>query len=402
MNAIQRARELNAQPLPGCLDRAKAAALLAERALIFSDTRVFVADEHLARMAAFVAAMETVAALPGWRAAVLDGTPETARHETGASGIFFGYDFHIDEQGPKLIEINTNAGGGLLNLQLLAAQCGDTQGLADVAEVERRMTAMFVTEWQAAGRSAAPSLIAIVDEAPEAQYLYPDFLACREVLDKYGLATTVCDSAHLRYEAGELRCGGRRVDMVYNRLTDFFLIAPEHSALRDAWLADAAVITPNPRNYALYADKRHMVLLSDQAWLASIGVAAEVRELIRRVVPDTELVCAANADAMHARRKHLFFKPATGYGAKAGYRGQSVTQRVFADIIAAGDYVAQTMVPPATRVVLVDGAVTELKYDLRCYAYRSEVLLNAARLWQGQMTNFRTPGGGFTPVVRVS
>jgi hypothetical protein len=29
------------------------------------------------------------------------------------------------------------------------------------------------------------------------------------------------------------------------------------------------------------------------------------------------------------------------------------------------------------------------------------VQLIAARLWQGQTTNFRTPGGGFAPVLTV-
>jgi hypothetical protein len=36
--------------------------------------------------------------------------------------------------------------------------------------------------------------------------------------------------------------------------------------------------------------------------------------------------------------------------------------------------------------------------DLRNYVYDGEVQLVAARLYQGQTTNFRTPGGGFAPV----
>jgi hypothetical protein len=39
-----------------------------------------------------------------------------------------------------------------------------------------------------------------------------------------------------------------------------------------------------------------------------------------------------------------------------------------------------------------------LKFDLRNYAYDGAVLGVAARLYQGQTTNFRTPGGGFAPV----
>jgi hypothetical protein len=49
----------------------------------------------------------------------------------------------------------------------------------------------------------------------------------------------------------------------------------------------------------------------------------------------------------------------------------------------------------------VDEAAVELKLDLRNYVYAGHVQLIAARLWQGQTTNFRTPGGGFAPVLTV-
>jgi hypothetical protein len=39
-----------------------------------------------------------------------------------------------------------------------------------------------------------------------------------------------------------------------------------------------------------------------------------------------------------------------------------------------------------------------MKFDLRAYAYDGQVQWVAARLYQGQTTNFRTPGGGFAPV----
>ena len=40
-----------------------------------------------------------------------------------------------------------------------------------------------------------------------------------------------------------------------------------------------------------------------------------------------------------------------------------------------------------------------LKLDVRNYVYDGQVQLLAARLYQGQTTNFRTPGGGFAPVI---
>lgn len=44
------------------------------------------------------------------------------------------------------------------------------------------------------------------------------------------------------------------------------------------------------------------------------------------------------------------------------------------------------------------GASEPLKFDVRNYVYEDAVQWVAARLYQGQTTNFRTPGGGFAPV----
>ena len=45
---------------------------------------------------------------------------------------------------------------------------------------------------------------------------------------------------------------------------------------------------------------------------------------------------------------------------------------------------------------------TRLKMDIRAYVYAGSIQLLAARLYQGQTTNFRTPGGGFAPVYIMS
>jgi hypothetical protein len=188
------------------------------------------------------------------------------------------------------------------------------------------------------------------------------------------------------------------VDLVYNRLTDFYLQGDDHSALRQAYQAGAAVITPHPRTHALYADKRNLIALSDAALLQSWGVSPGDRALLQSVVPATQRVVLEHADALWAQRRELFFKPAAGFGARAAYRGDKLTRRVWAEVLA-GDYVAQALVPPSERLVRVDAETVRLKLDLRAYSYRGQVQLLAARTWQGQTTNFRTEGGGFSPVV---
>ncbi|UUZ73768.1 hypothetical protein LP415_12415 [Polaromonas sp. P1(28)-8] len=106
------------------------------------------------------------------------------------------------------------------------------------------------------------------------------------------------------------------MDLVYNRLTDFSLSDPTHAALHDAYVAGAAVVTPHPRAHALYADKRNLITLGNDALLASWGVSDEDRLILQAAIPHTELVTADHAQALWARRRQLFFKPVAGYGAK--------------------------------------------------------------------------------------
>lgn len=97
----------------------------------FSPSRVFVAQTHIDAMARLVRVIEGVVARPAWQERVLAYAPDIARHVPRAAGVFLGYDFHLDPGGPRLIEINTNAGGGLLNARLLDAQiacCPQVQG----------------------------------------------------------------------------------------------------------------------------------------------------------------------------------------------------------------------------------------------------------------------------------
>ena len=52
-------------------------------------------------------------------------------------------------------------------------------------------------------------------------------------------------------------------------------------------------------------------------------------------------------------------------------------------------------------MIRVDEVPHARKMDVRLYTYDGRVLLAAARLYQGQTTNFKTPGGGFAPVFVI-
>ncbi len=303
-----------------------------------------------------------------------------------------------------MIEINTNAGGALLNARLLQAQrecCARTDGMrTECLTAEPDMVAMFRNEWRLVRGDTPIERIAIVDEAPAQQFLSAEFDLFRQLFEAHGISARVVDSRELEFIGESLLHEGWRIDLVYNRLTDFSLDLPQHAPLRDAYLADAVVLTPHPRAHALYADKRNLAALSDTDWLASIGVGAEDRRVLAERIPLARQAAPENAESFWQSRRQWFFKPAAGFGSRAAYRGDKITKRVFEDV-GRGGYVAQALVPPSERRLLVDGVERDLKLDLRAYVYQGEIQLVSARLYQGQTTNFRTPGGGFASVFAV-
>ena len=356
------------------------------------------ADLHLPwataqAMAGIIGAIERVIAMPGYQSHALAQAPEIARQPVAARGVFMGYDFHLTEQGPKLIEINTNAGGGLLNAYLLAAHGQAEAG----ATVRTAFVNMFREEWRLARGDAPLRRIAIVDEQPAGQFLAPEFELFRQLFEDHGIAAVIADPQELAWDGEALRHDGQPVDLIYNRLTDFALDFPVDRDIRAAYLADAVVLTPHPRAHALYADKRNLMLLSDAAQLDALGVDAPTRGVLLAGIPQTVAVDPEKEAIFWAGRKRWFFKPPAGFGSRAAYRGDKLTKRVFEEILHGG-YIAQEIALPSEHAVMVEGSEQRMKADIRCYVYAGAIQLVAARLYQGQTTNFRTPGGGFAPV----
>ncbi len=397
-------RELEDEPFLAGL----ATEIARTRPNLFSSFAVFISATQFKRMAAIVAAVERVVATPTYRDAAIANALDSARLDFGPRGAFTGFDFHLTADGPRLIEINTNSGGALLNAALVRAQhaccrelldaCVDTA--TDIAALDRTFTEMFMQEWRLQRGTAPLTRVAIVDDDPAAQYLYPEFLLFERLFGHAGIEAVVADARALEWRDGRLWHQGKALDLVYNRLTDFYLSDPSHAALRAAYESGAVVLTPHPRAHALYANKHNLVTLSDPATLASLGVPEPIRAVLAAGVPRTERVTADRAGELWATRRARFFKPAAGYGGKAAYRGDKLTKRVWQAILA-GDYVAQALVPPSERLVEVDGVLSDLKVDVRAYAYAGRIQMLAARLYQGQTTNFRTPGGGFAPVFVI-
>ncbi|SFD29280.1 hypothetical protein [Massilia yuzhufengensis] len=375
---------------------------------LFSARPVFISSTQADRIEEVVGALESVIELPAYQELVLVDAPDIAkRGAIGARGVFFGYDFHPDGANLGLIEINTNAGGAMLNVAMARAHrtcCLDDTQLAQAvlsgAKFENEIIQMFQSEWASARQTAPLRTIAIVDIQPQQQYLYPEFLLFQRLFATHDINAVIADPGELFFRDGALWFGELQIDLVYNRLTDFMLEAPESRALHDAYCEDAVVLTPHPRAHAIYANKRNLTILSDATALAALGVPQATIDILVANVPFTESVTTNNAERLWNERRNLFFKPVAGYGGRAAYRGDKVTKRVWQEILS-GEYIAQRVVAPGVRVSGTADSPETLKFDLRSYVYNSRVQWTAARVYQGQTTNFRTPGGGFAPVYSL-
>lgn len=365
---------------------------------LFSPYALFVHRTSLDLMGAVAQAVFEVASNRKYVEQVLRWAPDIARHDPGSFGGVLGLDFHLTVAGPRLIEINTNPGGLLLNTLLLdsvrscapAAWSPWTSG----AQAREASVAAWLDDARAQlGRT--PARMAIVDFAPREQFLYPEFELYAEAFKEAGVDSVIRAPDAMTFGPNGLEDADGRIDAVYNRLTDFSLADRAAMPLQQAYLARAIALSPHPRAHALFADKRNLATLADASLLDSWGVDPLVANRLTQVIPSTVEVTPENRDTLWADRRGYFFKPATGFGSRGSYRGDKLTRRVW-DSMPSTSYVAQAFAPPSVRIV--HGGAS-LKADVRCFASVTGVLLFAARLYQGQTTNMRTPDGGFAAVL---
>ncbi|KYG68605.1 hypothetical protein AZI87_05035 [Bdellovibrio bacteriovorus] len=314
---------------------------------------------------------------------------EKGLKDPGNKSIMMSYDFHLDEnQNLKLIEVNTNAAFQILGYEMYRMK-GHPLPVADFSPLE--MGANIREELALQGKSPSQNLkIAIIDEAPSEQRLYVEFLVYNELYKSLGWDSRIMDYRELFQDF--------HPEFIYNRYTDFFLTAPTSQALREKFLNREVCLSPNPYEYLLLADKQRMIDWMQPNFLENLGVDSEQAALIRQTVPFSYDLKPELSEQIWAERKKLFFKPKNAFGSKLSYKGSSISNKAFQDILDQ-DMIAQEFVPAPEMTFETPDGPQKFKFDLRCYAYQGRLQLVLARIYQGQVTNLRTPYGGFATVL---
>jgi hypothetical protein len=368
---------------------------------LISAQKLEISATAIAKIKAFIKVMFQLRSIASYQEHVLRSHPLFQNFAPPQNfSVLMSYDFHLtDSENPKLIEINTNASSSLMIHESHRAN-----SLKNIFEEDRAfdkdILSCFENEIRLFDPNRKLKVIAIVDESPETQKLYIEFLLYQELFQKAGYHCLIVDPKDLKIKDQKLvHADGLVIDLVYNRNTDFYFSNDSSKILREAFLQKLACFSPNPFEYALLADKQRLFELS-HGLVSLEKLKLEERSLINQVVLKSyDIASTEDKDWFWQNKKKLFFKPKRSFGGKAGYRGQGVTQSVYANILT-GDYLAQDFAPPPTiHAHLEDGTELEFKYDLRFYVYRDRIQLGVARLWRGQMTNIHTLGGGITPLV---
>lgn len=305
--------------------------------------------------------------------------------DPGNFSILMSYDFHLDENNQlKLIEINTNAAFLALGFAFYRSQ-GVAPPVADFALTEIRDN--ILNELALFGRRIDKPKVVIVDEKPVEQRLYLEFLVYRSLMRSWGWDCEIRDVSDLKMS--------EKIDFIYNRSTDFLLAAPESRGLRDLFLGKLSCVSPQPCEYLALADKSRLIELSHSMEDVAERIGFEGAATLEATLLPSRGFRQDNQEEIWKERKKYFFKPRQAYGSKQVYRGESISRRAF-DEIAQQDFVAQAFCPAPRRKFVNQqlNLEAELKFDLRFYAYMGRVQMAVARLYEGQVTNLRTPLGG--------
>jgi hypothetical protein len=287
------------------------------------------------------------------------------------------YDFHVTVDNEiKLIEINTNAAFLAMGTELYDFHNLDCNfRTADIVN-------MFKHESQLAGHDQLSS-VTIIDEKPTEQRLYIEFLLFQKIFNSNGIDCDIKD-------ASEVIVSAAANNLIYNRYTDFTLSSESSVKIKELFNANQINLSPNPYEYFLLADKQRMLDWQNQT-------DAEIPKSLLKVYD----LGVADREFIWSIRKNLFFKPKSSYGGKQAYKGASISHKTFDEFYGPNMIAQEYVQPPELDIkVLRDGTlvIEKMKCDIRCYAYQGKLQIVMARLYQGQTTNLRTTGGGFTVV----
>jgi uncharacterized circularly permuted ATP-grasp superfamily protein len=260
------------------------------------------------------------------------GIPEAERHwmrlDPGPPDVLLSrLDAFLGPQGPRFVEINSDAPAGLGYGDRMAEVFTRLPPFREFRSrhrvtYHRSVPAAVDAVLSVPTRTAAP-VVAIVDFADVKTR--GDQAILRRAFEERGVRCLLADPREMDLHDGWLWAGSERVDLVYRRalLPELLEKADEVRALLRAYDSRVAVFV-NSFRCRFSEDKAFFALLTDEAFAPLMS--AEEQALVRSCLPWTRRVAerrtrrgGADVDLVpHVveRREELVLKPAHGYGGR--------------------------------------------------------------------------------------
>ncbi len=276
-------------------------------------------------------------------------------------------DFHYSLNTLKIIEANTNASGFLLSNLLLKNQ---EEAKAFEDDILKSFKIVF--------KNPSFKDVLIVDKSPETEKMFAEFLMFQDFFKRHGVEAKIIKTSKVFMDNKPL--------YLYNRDTDFYL--KKNLALRTLWEANKIHLSTSPFSYENLANKKFN---SQQNNVLN----REKFNLLKKASLKTLKLTDENKADLWVRRRELFFKPFSSFGSKGVYSGKSVSRKKFDTFN--NEYLAQEFHPPGK----IQNNNKQWKFDIRAFFSESGVQKIIARVYQGQLTNFFSFGGGFALIKWV-
>ncbi|NUM59274.1 MAG: hypothetical protein HUU56_11620 [Bdellovibrionaceae bacterium] len=307
--------------------------------------------------------------------------------DPGNKSLFMSYDFHLDEQlQPQLIEVNTNAAFLALGYHLyetLQVPKGTNFQLSDLKND-------FLQELELQKNKAPTQTpkVLIIDENPEQQRLFIEFLVYQELLKSFGWSCSIADYKNIEsYD----------FNFIYNRWTDFYFSQPNSAHLKELYSSKKVCFSPNPYEYFLQADKQRLIDIHSTELWEKVSFPLDKKLFLQKHIPFSQIIDSNNKSNLWEQRKKLFFKPLNSFGSKQTYKGASISRKTFEEFNM-NEFLAQEYISAPEIDHETPEGKDKFKYDLRCYAYKDQLQLVVARVYKGQVTNLKTKYGGFAAI----
>jgi len=277
-----------------------------------------------------------------------------SQFEDWSDSVLNSLDFHYSNDELKIIEANTNASGYLVSNLLLE---NESKALGYERDILNSFYKVFETD--------KPEPLYIMDEDPESEKMFSEFLMFKDMfLRNDNSKVKIIKTKDLPLDENAY---------VYNRDTDFYF--EKNPEIFESYKNENLKLSTSPVSYERLASKKNDLRSTSTKDFPNLDKA------LLKSVPFSK-------DLWPSRKKY-FFKPQEMFGGKGVYAGKSLSRKKFETLD--DSYLAQESHLPGKITHLEQ----EWKYDIRAFFSESSVQKIIARVYQGQLTNFSTAGGGF-------